>query len=222
VTSERERRAIENFVFPKQIIAVPNFVVLPGTVSEIKRDQPQHAPLNLLFFSRIEEKKGLDILLNALKSVTIPYHLTIAGDGHTDYMHKLKAIATSNGLAYRLSWIGFQGENKFDLLQQHDLMVLPSHDENFGNVVIESLSVGTPVLISKYVGLVDYVAANNLGWICELDETDISAYINDIFDQKDKLASIREIAPNIIRSDFDDTNLTEKYISMYNQIINNG
>jgi glycosyltransferase involved in cell wall biosynthesis len=221
VTSEREWRAIENFVFPKQIIAVPNFVVLPGTVSEIKRQRPQHAPLKLLFFSRIEEKKGLDILLKALKSVTIPYHLTIAGDGHTDYTRKLKAIATSNGIADRLSWIGFQGANKFQLLQRHDLMILPSHDENFGNVVIESLSVGTAVLVSRYVGLADYVEGKDLGWICELDEKDISAHINSIFDQENKLNVIRQSAPHVIRRDFDEANLTEKYISMYNQVITN-
>jgi glycosyltransferase involved in cell wall biosynthesis len=216
-----EKRAIESIISPKRIITIPNFVVL-GRVSEEKYEYSDGAPLKLLFFSRIEEKKGLDILLNALTKVTIPYHLAIAGDGDKDYIDRLKSIAVNNRIADRISWIGFQGANKFEILQQHDLMVLPSHDENFGNVVIESLSVGTPVLISKYVGLADYVATNNLGWVCELDENDISAYINKIFEEKDKLNDIRQAAPDIIRKDFDETNLTERYISMYNQIINNG
>jgi len=221
VTSHREKLAIESIIQPKRIITIPNFVLL-GKVSEEKHEYSNSSPLKLLFFSRIEEKKGLDILLNALKAVTIPYHLTIAGDGDKDYIDDLNAIAANNGIADRLSWIGFQGSNKFEILRQHDLMVLPSHDENFGNVVIESLSVGTPVLISKYVGLADYVTTNNLGWICELDENDISAYINRIFEEKSKLNGIRQTAPDIIRADFDETNLAEKYISMYNQIINNG
>ena len=222
VTSDREKQAIESIISPKRIITIPNFVVLPGRPSDDGNRFSEGALLKLLFFSRIEEKKGLDILLNALTKVTIPYHLTIAGDGDKDYIDDLKAIAVNNGIVDRLSWIGFQGANKFEILHQHDLMVLPSHDENFGNVVIESLSVGTPVLISKYVGLADYVAKNNLGWICELDENDISAYINRIFEEKDKLNEIRQTAPDIIRKDFDETNLAEKYISMYNQIINNG
>ncbi|HEY9003249.1 MAG TPA: glycosyltransferase [Mucilaginibacter sp.] len=222
VTSDRERRAIENIIPPKRIVTIPNFVALSERINDERNEFPDNSPLKLLFFSRIEEKKGLDILLNALTSVTIPYHLTIAGDGEADYINQLKAIATNNGIADRVSWIGFQGANKFEVLQQHDLMVLPSHDENFGNVVIESLSVGTAVLVSKYVGLADYVSANSLGWVCELDEKDISAYINKIFDQKDKLARITQAAPGIIRRDFDETSLTEKYISMYNQIINNG
>ena len=222
VTSDREKRAIENIIPAKRSINIPNFVVLPGKVNDEKQEYSTGTPLRLLFFSRIEEKKGLDILLNALTKVTISYQLTVAGDGEAGYIDKLKALAVNNGVADRVSWIGFQGANKFVVLQQHDLMVLPSHDENFGNVVIESLSVGTPVLISKYVGLADYVAANELGWVCELDENNISAYINRIFDERDKLVGIRQGAPGIIRKDFDESNLTEKYISMYYQIINNG
>jgi len=222
VTSDREKEVIETIISPKRIIKIPNFVALAETTPRIQYERSPGKPLKLLFFSRIEEKKGLDILLKSLTSVTIPYHLTIAGDGEPAYIDKLKIIAADNGVASHISWIGFQGSSKFEVLQQHDLMILPSHDENFGNVVIESLSVGTPVLISKYVGLADYVSANNLGWICDLAENDISAYINKIFEQKDKLLQIGEIAPSAIRNDFDEKNLTEKYISMYNQIINNG
>ena len=112
--------------------------------------------------------------------------------------------------------------SKFDLLQQHDLMILPSHDENFGNVVIESLSVGTAVLITKNVGLADYISGNDLGWVCDLDENSISYYINGLAMENDKLQAIRKQAPSQIRENFSEESLTEKYIDMYNQIINNG
>ena len=220
VTSYREKTGMEVILPSKRVVEIPNFVVLPEKAPAYR--ESSDSPLKLLFFSRIEEKKGLDILFNALKSVKIPYHLTIAGDGETSYIDRLKATAANNGISDRVSWIGFQGDNKFDVLQQHDLMILPSHDENFGNVVIESLSVGTPVLVSKYVGLADYVTTNDFGWVCDLTENSISNYINRIFVQKDKLLAIRRAAPNIIRNDFDEKNLTEKYISMYEQIINNG
>lgn len=222
VTSEREKEAIEATIPFRRITNIPNFVALPDKLVDMTRGYSSGEPLNLLFFSRIEEKKGLDILLNALKTVNVPYELTIAGDGEVTYIDKLKIIAADNGIAGHIRWIGFQGNSKFDILQQHDLMILPSHDENFGNVVIESLSVGTAVLISKNVGLADYVAANNLGWVCNLDQKDISDHINSIFEQGDKLSEIRNIAPHTIRRDFYEKKLTEKYISMYNQIINNG
>jgi glycosyltransferase involved in cell wall biosynthesis len=219
VTSDREKGGIEALVHPKSITDLPNFIALPEQVIDVAPKQNDH--LKLIFFSRIEEKKGLDILLNALTTVTVSYHLTIAGDGNAEYVDQLKAIAAASGLSGYISWIGFQGANKFDLLQQHDLMILPSYDENFGNVVIESLSVGTAVLISKNVGLADYVAENNLGWVCELAEGDISTHLNNIAESKDKLSVIRKHAPALIRNHFNEGPLTEKYINMYHQINNN-
>jgi glycosyltransferase involved in cell wall biosynthesis len=219
VTSQREKTAIENIIIPRSIFNIPNFVAISNN---IPNSHPTPGKmLKLLFFSRIEEKKGLDILLNALISVTVPYHLAIAGDGDPGYIEQLKAIASANGVAGHISWIGFQGANKFDLLQEYDLMILPSHDENFGNVVIESLSVGTAVLISENVGLADYVSKSDLGWVCELSENNFSAQINNIYQQRDKLSAIREQAPIQIRKDFSEETLIEKYSNMYNIIINN-
>jgi glycosyltransferase involved in cell wall biosynthesis len=134
----------------------------------------------------------------------------------------LKSLAETHDLSKSISWIGFQGANKFDLLQQHDLMILPSYDENFGNVVIESLSVGTGVLVSKQVGLAGYVAENNLGWVCELDKGEISNYINNIRQESAQLSAIREHAPALIRNDFNEAALTKKYMDMYHQIITHG
>ena len=98
-------------------------------------------------------------------------------------------------------------------------MILPSHDENFGNVVIESLSVGTSVLISKYVGLADYVRKNNIGWICDLDENNIAGLINDIATEKKKLIDTRTQAPLLVRHDFSDEALIKAYMEMYKQFI---
>lgn len=220
VTSGREEIAMEAIVHSRSISNIPNFIALPDDVP--LPPEKGEGCLKLIFFSRIEEKKGLDILLDALPSVTIPYHLTIAGDGDAGYVDKLKAMAVQNGISRNVSWIGFQGKNKFDVLQQHHLMVLPSYDENFGNVVIESLSTGTAVLISEHVGLADYVAASHLGWVCGLDAADIGRHIDLAGQQPEKLSAIRKQAPLKIRNDFNEELLTGKYMDMYHQIINHG
>jgi glycosyltransferase involved in cell wall biosynthesis len=168
----------------------------------------------------IEEKKGLDILLNALTMVTVPYRLTIAGDGNQQYVGQLKAIAANIKVDDKIDWVGFQAENKFDLLQDHDLFVLPSHDENFGNSVIESLSVGTPVLISDEVGLCDYVAENSFGWICQTNPVSVGEAINEIAsNQKAERQRIRTDAPGIIYDDFNESNLVKRYIKMYGELL---
>lgn len=216
-TSENELSAIKNIISPKDLFNIPNFIKLGENTAHVN-DKPA-IYLKLIYLSRIEEKKGLDILFDALKTVTVPYKLTIAGDGNASYINYLKEIAVKNNISDNLSWIGFQQENKFDVLKDHDLFILPSHDENFGNVVIESLSVGTAVLISENVGLADYVQENGLGWICKKEPSAVSSALNMIYQHRDMLADIRACAPGKIEEDFNEDRLVKRYIDMYDKII---
>ncbi|ASU36776.1 XrtY-associated glycosyltransferase XYAG1 [Mucilaginibacter xinganensis] len=217
VTSKRESDAIAAIVTPKRIINLPNFVKLPA---EVPVACPTPDIFKLLFFSRVEEKKGLDILINALPFLTFPYRLTIAGDGNVNYVNEMKALATKNAVDGNVIWAGFQSDNKFKLLREHQLLILPSHDENFGNVIIESLSQGTAVLVSPFVGLCGYVIEKKLGWQCELNAAAVSNMINFIHGQQEALNNIREKAPDIIHTDFDEVKLIKEYRDMYNTIIN--
>jgi glycosyltransferase involved in cell wall biosynthesis len=217
-TSPHEKAALQQLISPAQLFTLPNFIELPD-IAPIKPDDFTGI-LKLLFFSRIEEKKGLDILLNALVNITIPYHLTIAGSGETGYTDSLKLLAQQNNIADHISWIGFQTENKFAVLANHHLLILPSYDENFGNVVIESLHVGTAVLISGQVGLVDYVSENNLGWICQTNAGSVAGVINSI--DRERLKMIAKTGPAIIENDFNEKRLVKKYTDMYQQITQNG
>ena len=220
VTSDREKMAMELLVDPEHIFNIPNFITLPDRISNTPVATDSH--FKLIFLSRIEEKKGLEILFDALAMVKIPYDLTIAGDGDTNYVNSLKALAGKNNISGHINWIGFQKENKFDILRQHHLMVLPSYDENFGNVVIESLSVGTAVLISNNVGLAAYVEQNNFGWVCANDAASFAGVISQLNTEDARLKNTREKAPVKIRTDFDEKKLVREYMDMYNQTLSNG
>ena len=160
------------------------------------------------------------MLINALPGIKMPYHLTVAGTGEPAYIENLKVLASNCRVADKITWAGYQNEQKFNLLRQHDLFILPSYDENFGNVVIESLSVGTPVLISEQVGLAGYVLKNSLGWVCKTDSSSISDAVNKIgADGAWQLKQIAETAPGIIYRDFNTASLIKQYISWYKQLI---
>ncbi len=84
--------------------------------------------------------------------------LKIAGDGEEAYINELKQKIAALGIEHKVEWLGWKNrEDKFRELMQADLFVLVSHNENFANVVIESLHVGTPVLVSDKVGLAKFV-----------------------------------------------------------------
>jgi len=211
-TSEREQVAIAQLLNPKSIFNIYNLVNLPVYIPP---PAYQSGMLKLLFLSRIENKKGLDLLFDALAELSIPYQLSIAGSGDEAYIEKLKMKSRQLGIAERLEWIGFKTHSKFDLIASHDILVLPSHDENFGNVVIESLCVGTSVLISKEVGLAEYVQKNNLGWICDTTVSSIQENLSHIYHSSGKLKIIREFGPAVITNGFNDDKLTQQYLNMY-------
>jgi glycosyltransferase involved in cell wall biosynthesis len=105
----------------------------------------------ILFLSRIDVKKGLDILLHAMAGSGINWQgwcLVVVGGGEPDYVASLKSLATV--LCSRLpkvEWIGpVWGAARWPYIQGADLFCLPTHSENFGIAVLEALHVGTPVL----------------------------------------------------------------------------
>jgi glycosyltransferase involved in cell wall biosynthesis len=219
VTSANEKNAILGLLNPKSIYVIPNLVDIPIKLNFLSNQD--HAPFKILFLSRIEEKKGLELLFLALEKIPFNYQLNIAGAGAAEYISKLKTLAFKLNIDKNISWLGHQPTStKFDILNNHHLLVLPSFDENFANVVIESLSMGTPVVITENVGLSDYVAKEDLGWICKIEVKDLRSRILHAFEDSEKRERIRKVAPNLIRKDFSDKRLAMEYLKMYEQILN--
>jgi glycosyltransferase involved in cell wall biosynthesis len=219
-TSEKEKQDIAQLINPKSITVIPNLVDLPQTI--VPSPEMQSPWFRLLFLSRIEEKKGIELLFDSLKILDFDWKLQMAGSGDENYIKSLKIKAEHLGIADRISWLGHvKNENKFSLLAESELTVLTSYNENFANVVIESLSMGTAILVSTEVGLASYVAANELGWVTELRADAIATAIKSAYLDLDKRAKIRKISPDLIANNFNTATLVEKYITLY-QTLSNG
>jgi len=215
-TADAERDALITLLSPLKIFTIPNFVRLSVNQSPVKQLPGEY--LKLLFFGRIEEKKGLDILFKALKNLSSSYMLTIAGSGDPAYIAMLKTMADEFGIQRNISWAGFQFEHKFEIMAKHDLLILPSHDENFGNVVIESLSVGTPVLLTPNVGLSDYIARHCFGWIANLDEDSLATQLREISPTDPVFIHTHRSAAAQIKYDFSEAHLRNAYMDMYREL----
>jgi len=228
-TSEKEKEDVLKFIKPKSITVIPNLVSLDQQSSnltikqfsqQLSNSTTQQALFNLIFLSRIEKKKGLELLFEALAKFDVDWSLTIAGSGEEEYVEGLVVRIEGLGISDRINWVGqVKNEDKFKLLAEHDLMVLTSYNENFANVVIEGLSVGTPVLLSKEVGLADYVVEKNLGWITALSTDSIKEKLNEAYLDIATRQKVRVQAPQIIESDFNDVALVKRYIKLYEQVI---
>lgn len=124
----------------------------------------------LLFFGRIHEKKGCDLLIRAfaeiLKSPQPDLCLVLAGPDQTGWAVKLRALAERCGIADRIVWTGMlTGDLKWGILRLAEVFVLPSHQENFGIAVAEALACGTPVLISDKVNIWREIGQDRAGFV---------------------------------------------------------
>lgn len=124
-----------------------------------------------LFLSRIHEKKGCDLLLDAFAQVAKQderLHLVMAGPDQTGWTAVLKAQAETLGIADRITWPGMlQGDDKWGAFYAAEVFCLPSHQENFGIVVAEALACGKPVLISNKVNIWREIDSDAAGFVDE-------------------------------------------------------
>jgi glycosyltransferase involved in cell wall biosynthesis len=111
----------------------------------------------LLFLSRLDEKKGCDLLIKAFSEEARRHEdlcLVIAGPSEGRYRATLEAEARAGGAQERIVFTGMlTGAIKWGAYASAEAFVLPSHSENFGLVIVESLACGTPVLISDRVNI---------------------------------------------------------------------
>lgn len=122
----------------------------------------------LLFLSRIHEKKGVDILLEAYEKVVLkltdnssnssdkPPKLVIAGPGLDSEYGKLmlEKVEKNSILKEYVFFPGMlSGDTKWGAFYNCDAFVLPSHQENFGIAIVEAMACSKPVLISNKINI---------------------------------------------------------------------
>ncbi|OLP19608.1 glycosyl transferase group 1 [Leptolyngbya sp. 'hensonii'] len=175
-TSAQECRISERFGVQTHDRIIPLGVSLPPTTLEsaavkAKLGIPEGVPL-VLFMSRLDPKKGFDLLQPALLQLldqAVPFHFVLAGSNPQDptYEAQVEAMFTTSPLAPHTTIAGFvSGELKTGLLQAADLFVLPSYYENFGIAVAEAMAAGVPVVISDQVHIWEEVQQAEAGWVC--------------------------------------------------------
>ena len=123
----------------------------------------------LLYLSRIHEKKGCDLLIEAFAEYAARHpdvDLVIAGPDQAGLKASLQALAKRLGVASRIHWPGMlTGNAKWGAYRAARAFTLPSHQENFGIVVAEALACALPVLISNKVNIWREVADKRAGFV---------------------------------------------------------
>ena len=145
-TSDAETKCIFNHLGEDiKVIQLPNFMILPTKLE-------MNVTKTILYLGRLHPIKAIDRLIIAFSNIKNKkgFRLVIAGDDRHAYGEELKNLCKEKNILQEVSFLGHvDGEAKEKLLASSYLLILPSHTENFGNVVVEALAQGTPVIASR-------------------------------------------------------------------------
>lgn len=140
---------------------------------------------HILYVGRIEEKKGLAILITAfaeLRRRGSTCELIVAGPVYSkSYADHCQRVALDLGVNDAIRWLGMvAGDARADVYGAADLFVLPTQSENFGMVIAEALSASVPVITTVGTPWAA-IEANGAGYIIEPDAAQLSGAMKHFF-----------------------------------------
>ena len=141
---------------------------------------------DLVAIGRLEKEKGFDILIEALKSVGST-KLNILGSGsRSDILIKSSG---SLGISDRVQFLGGSGREAVrDYIHQSNFLVLPSKYETFGNVLLEAMACGKPVVATRCGGPQEIVS-DRIGILCEPSKEGLAGGIREMMSRRNEFVS---------------------------------
>jgi glycosyltransferase involved in cell wall biosynthesis len=192
-TTYREAELAAPYTFGTPGLVVPlgvgndEFATLPEPGS-FRRRHPEIGDRRIiLFFGRINFKKGLDLLARAFGAVARrrqDVHLVIAGPDNEGWGGRVRTWLEAEGAEARTTFTGMLlGPERLAVLRDATLFALPSYSENFGLAVVEAMAAGLPVIISDQVNIWQEVKAGGAGRVVPCDAAALADQILDLLDR---------------------------------------
>ncbi len=221
-TSESEKEDVDRLHLQTKTLVIPLGLFRPAH-SLHKRPENDTAPFKILYLSRIDPKKGLEVLIEAIKELKKrrnDFLLLIAGSGRPAYVEKIKNSIRKKNLTGNVSFLGeVTGEQKKKTLEDADMFILPSKRENFGLAVAEAMDAGLPVVVSAEVAISGEIQRYGAGLVVLRTLGDIQRALNQLLDDPEKRYEMGRKGQELVREKFDLTKNLKKLIAVYQTMI---
>jgi glycosyltransferase involved in cell wall biosynthesis len=167
-TAEMEAQHIRELGVETLISVIPNGIEIDGYPC---RKSAENIKKQVLFLSRIHEKKGIEFLIDAFARLGDDFAgwtLKIVGNGEEAYIKGLKKMVEDKKMQDTIQILPpVFGYEKVLLYQESSLFCLPSHSENFGMVIAEAMSCGVPVITTTNCPW-EFLNETKTGWSIDL------------------------------------------------------
>lgn len=227
-TAGREQELSQSRAQGRPGVIAPNGVDASAFASLPPKDAFRGRHTNLtdqrivLFVGRLHPVKGLDLLIPAFARAQLENTcLVLVGSGSPAYVDQLKQLAVAKGIAERVVFTGMlHADEKLAAYVDADLFVLPSHHENFGIVVVESLACGTPVLLSDQVAICREIESAGVGHVVTIqDETAFRDGLSSAADQFFANDSLRQQCRPFVHSRFNWDTIAKGWRQTYLELL---
>tara|TARA_B100000989_G_scaffold296198_1_gene278896 strand:+ start:2559 stop:3665 length:1107 start_codon:yes stop_codon:yes gene_type:complete len=213
------------FYEARKNIKVHSTFVIPNGLS-LKKFKNQKKKINvkkkILFFGRIHEKKGLQLLLETIKILPKSYFdkftFEITGPGESNTVNKIKAMIKDNSLTGKVNYNEpIYDDKKINYIKKHDVFILPSYEEGDSIALKEALGSYLPVIISKQCRL-EIVEKYKAGIVIE---TNIKSLYDALINlEKLDLGKMGENARKLIEENYDNNNCSMRLKKVYYDLFN--
>lgn len=215
VTSNLEKNDLIKLSIKNNITIIENFAFKPFYLNLKKKwwmNKIDKKKIALGFLGRLDKKKGLDLLIESfLKANTKNISLSIAGGDKkkvAEICEKLKIKINK-----KIYFLGHVDKKKFNYLSSLDYFIMLSKNENFGNVYLEALCAGTPIITSKFTPFND-IEKFSSGHVLSMNEKKIIIFLEKL----DKIHKKKIKVSKKYISNFNRKKIVSKFEDFYQKV----
>lgn len=175
----------------------------------------------LICIARLSHEKGVDVLINTLDLLrNRGYLLTLSLFGDGPERQRLEELVTKLNLNNVVTFFG-EVENKLIMkfILDHaasSIYIQPSRLEAFATAILESMSVGLPIIASKVGGIPEQVIENWNGLLVERESPDdLANAIVDLMEDEEKRMMFRKNSRKLIKEKFSSQTEATKFVELY-------
>lgn len=221
-TCEQEANDIRKFGYKGPIAIIPNPANLPDYINDINKSRNYTGAISFGFLGRLHPIKKVENILYAAARISDQnkFKIIIIGKGDDKYesfLHEEVKRLELNNVEFK----GFvTGREKFEMLSNLSCLFVPSDFENFGMIVTEALSVGTPVMASLGTPW-EELNTRHCGWWMDRTPDNISSVMERIICMSEtQIKTMGQNGIELVKAKYTAIKVAEQMDILYKWLIN--